>query len=270
MASAALAWRDVSLAYAQPRFAGLWRRAPQAGPKAVDAVSLSVEDGATLGIVGESGSGKSSLAAMAIGLQAPSSGAVALFGEDLAARVERRSRAQVRALQIVFQDPMATLDPFWPVWRSVTEGRSLHQLDRGESARSVAADLLAEVGLDAGYLERRPHELSGGQKQRVAIARALAVEPRVLIMDEPTSALDVLVQARILNLLMDLQGRRSLTLVLISHDLDVVRRLCTHAAVMRAGRLVEQGAADDVFTRPRHQYTGALLAAAPKLPGATP
>ena len=259
--SVALAWRDVSLSYSMP--GGLRPRVF----KAIDSVSLEAVSGGALGVVGESGSGKSSLASVAVGLQPSSKGHVELFGQPLVPRVERRDRRQIRALQMVFQDPSSTLDPFWPVWRSVAEGRVLHNLDRGEDLRRVAGELLAEVGLGAAFLERRPHELSGGQRQRVAIARALAVEPSVLILDEPTSALDVLVQARILNLLLALQARRSLTLVLISHDLDVVRRMCTHVAVMKAGRVVETGAAAEVLAHPRDPYTAALIAASPKLPG---
>lgn len=262
MSGPALAWRAVTLAY--PRRG---RLRPDA-VKAIDSATLEVQKGAALGIVGESGSGKSSIAAVAVGLQPPTSGCVELFGAALAPKVEQRTTSDIRTIQIVLQDPNATLDPFWPVWRSVGEGRRIHGLDRGEDARRVSAEVLAEVGLDPAFLDRRPHELSGGQRQRVAIARALAVEPRVLILDEPTSALDVLVQARILNVLLDLQARRELTLVLISHDLDVVRRMCTHVAVMKDGRIVEQGAADDVLTRPRDAYTAALIAASPSLPGA--
>lgn len=253
MTSAALLMDGISLTYRG-------RSAP-----ALSNVSVSLEAGGSVGVVGESGSGKSSLASVAIGLEAPQAGSVSLAGEVLASRLSHRTIAQRRAMQIVFQDPNSSLDPTWPVWRTVTEGIALQQRAGLSELRLKAQQLLAEVALTPDLLERRPHELSGGQRQRVAIARALAVDPGVLILDEPTSALDVSVQAQVLDLLLDLQERRGLSMLLISHDLDVVRHLCTEIYVMRAGRVVESGEAEKIFSDPREAYTQALIAAAPRL-----
>jgi peptide/nickel transport system ATP-binding protein len=228
-------------------------------------VSVKVAAGECVGVVGESGSGKSSLAAVALGLEAPQKGAVNLFGESLAVRLGRRTLAQRRAMQIVFQDPNSSLDPTWPVWRSVTEGIALQKTLSDAVLKPRAKALLDEVALDASLIERRPHELSGGQRQRVAIARALAVEPKILLLDEPTSALDVSVQAQVLDLLLEVQERRNLSMLLISHDLDVVRHLCTRVYVMQSGRVVEEGDATTIFTSPREAYTQALISAAPRI-----
>lgn len=263
MSAPALSIDSVSLTY---RLQGFASRAKSPMP-ALDRVSMEIAPGACVGVVGESGSGKSSLAAVALGLEAPDAGTVSLFGVPLAPRIERRSQEQLRTLQIVFQDPNASLDPSWPVWRSVTEGRVLHRLDPPGALRDRAMALLDEVGLTPEHLDRRPHQLSGGQKQRVALARALALEPKVLFLDEPTSALDVAVQARILNLLMDLQARRGLALCLISHDLDVVRHICEHVVVMHRGRVVETGSVEQIFSAPQHDYTRDLIAAIPPPPG---
>jgi peptide/nickel transport system ATP-binding protein len=253
MTSTALLLEGISLTYRG-------RSAP-----ALSNVSVSLEAGGSVGVVGESGSGKSSLAAVAIGFEAPQAGAVSLYGEPLASRLGRRTIAQRRAIQIVFQDPNSSLDPTWPVWRTVTEGVALQQRTGDAQLREQAELLLAEVALPPDLLDRRPHELSGGQRQRVAIARALAVDPKVLLLDEPTSALDVSVQAQVLDLLLDVQERRGLSMLLISHDLDVVRHLCTRIYVMRAGHVVESGPAEEIFAAPRQAYTQALIAAAPRI-----
>lgn len=253
MTSTALQLEGISLTYRG-------RSAP-----ALSNVSVSLEAGGSVGVVGESGSGKSSLASVAIGLEAPQAGAVSLAGESLALRLGHRTIAQRRAMQIVFQDPNSSLDPTWPVWRTVTEGVALQQRTGDAQLREQAELLLAEVALPPDLLDRRPHELSGGQRQRVAIARALAVDPKVLLLDEPTSALDVSVQAQVLDLLLDVQERRGLSMLLISHDLDVVRHLCTRIYVMRAGHVVESGPAEEIFAAPREAYTQALIAAAPRI-----
>ncbi|MDX2238704.1 MAG: ATP-binding cassette domain-containing protein [Hyphomonadaceae bacterium] len=232
---------------------------------ALDDVSLHVGVGECVGVVGESGSGKSSLAAVALGLETAQSGDVFLHGKKLSPHVRRRTPAQLNALQIVFQDPAASLDPTWPVWRSVTEGLALRGAARPAGLRATAEALLAEMAMSGAFLDRKPHELSGGQRQRVALARALAVKPDVLVLDEPTSALDVSVQAQVLDLLLDVQERRGLSLVMISHDLDVVRHLCTRIAVMRDGRVVEAGSADEIFSDPKQDYTRALVGAAARL-----
>jgi peptide/nickel transport system ATP-binding protein len=255
MSAPALSLRDIRLDY---------RRGGES-VNALAGVSLEIHAGECVGVVGESGSGKSSLAAVAMGLETPQAGDVSLFGERLARRVERRTRAQLQALQMVFQDPNSALDPTWPLWRIVTEGRAALGLEAGAALRTRAAALLSEVGLGTAYLDRHPHELSGGQKQRAAIARALALEPKVLLLDEPTSALDVSVQAQILNLLLDLQQRRGLALGLISHDLEVVRHLCTRVYVMRAGEVLEAGETEALFAAPANDYTRALIDSVPRI-----
>jgi peptide/nickel transport system ATP-binding protein len=232
---------------------------------ALDDVSLEIPAGSCVGIVGESGSGKSSLAAVALGLEPPDAGSVTLFGEVLAPKLKHRNAEQKRALQIVFQDSNSALNPTLPLWSIITEGRRIHRLDKRGDLRDRGAALLREVGLPVDYLDRRPHQLSGGQRQRVSIARALAVEPRVLLLDEPTSALDVLVQARILNLLLELQETRGLAMGLISHDLEVVRHLSTFTTVLRRGQVVESGESEALFAAPKHEYTRALIAAIPQL-----
>jgi peptide/nickel transport system ATP-binding protein len=255
------ALRGVSVVYPAPRL-GLARKPVTA----LDDVSIEVAAGECVGIVGESGSGKSTLASVAMGLQPLATGSLIYGGRvlDLAAR--RRPRAARRALQMVFQDPYGSLNPTMRVADLVGEGLDIHRIgSRADRiARVIAA--LDDVGLGAAYMERRPHELSGGQRQRVAIARALAVDPEMVVLDEPTSALDLSVQAQILNLLLDLQLRRGLSYLFISHDIDVVRHLCHRVYVMQAGRIVDSGAPADLFERPEHPYTRRLVAAAPRMP----
>lgn len=255
MSAPALALRDIRLTYQRGR----------SSVAALDSVSLEIMAGECVGIVGESGSGKSSLAAVALGLEPPQNGEVILFGERLGKRAQERSRAQLKTMQIVFQDPSSALDPTWPLWRIVTEGLAIQNRISPADLRARAAELLGEVGLGAGFIDRRPHELSGGQKQRAAIARALAMAPRVLLLDEPTSALDVSVQAQILNLLLELQTRHGIALGFISHDLDVVRHLCTRVYVLKGGLVVETGDTEAVFMAPQQPYTRALIDAAPRI-----
>ena len=265
MTVAALSLNHISLTYGQR---SPFLRSPEI--IALDDVSLEIPPGSCVGIVGESGSGKSSLAAVALGLEPPASGTVTLFGQTLAPKLKHRSAEQKRALQIVFQDSNSALNPTLPIWSIITEGRRIHRLDPTGDLRDRGAALLREVGLPVDYLERRPHQLSGGQRQRVSIARALAVEPRVLLLDEPTSALDVLVQARILNLLLELQETRGLAMGLISHDLEVVRHLSTFTTVLRHGRVVESGPSEALFASPEHEYTRALIDAIPRLKAPRP
>ncbi|MBB4661379.1 oligopeptide/dipeptide ABC transporter ATP-binding protein [Conexibacter arvalis] len=242
---------------------GLVKQFGRHGARAVDGVDLRLVEGEALAIVGESGSGKTTLARCLLGLIEPSAGTVRLCGADLASLPRRRRRAVRARAQIVFQNPLASLNPRMTVERLVAEPLRLHAGLRGERLSERVDALLGDVGLDAGHRRRYPHELSGGQAQRVAIARALACEPSLLVLDEPTSALDVSVQAQILNLLADLRDRHGLAYLLISHDLAVVRNLCTRVGVMFAGRLVEVGEAGAVFAAPRHPYTAELLASAP-------
>jgi oligopeptide/dipeptide ABC transporter ATP-binding protein len=230
--------------------------------RAVDGVSLSVAAGRAVGLVGESGCGKSTVARSIVGLTRPSSGQILLDGQLLGAR---RSRAQQRAVQMVFQDPYSSLNPRLTVRRVLTELLAVHGLATGPAAARRCAELVDQVGLAADALDRLPVSFSGGQRQRVAIARALAVQPRVLVADEPVSALDVSVQAVILATFGQLQEQLGLGLLLISHNLAVVRQVCERVAVMYLGRIVEIADRDEIFGSPRHPYTRALLAAAPRL-----
>jgi ABC-type glutathione transport system ATPase component len=226
---------------------------------AVKDVSVEVATGEVLGIVGESGCGKSSLARCLAGLAHPESGRILLAGQELGGH---RSRAQHRAMQMVFQDPRSALNPRMSVFDLVAEGWRTHRNTAPSKPREAAAALLQRVGLDAELLDRRPGALSGGQAQRVAIARALAVSPELLICDEAVSALDVSVQTQVLALLADIRRQMRLTMIFISHDLGVVRQISDRVAVMYFGEIVEIGPAEEVFDRPRHVYTQKLLSAA--------
>jgi peptide/nickel transport system ATP-binding protein len=235
--------------------------------RALDGVSLAVHAGDRLAIVGESGSGKSTLARLLLALEAPTSGEVRFEGTAVAAQRRATLAGLRRAVQIVFQDPLGSLDPRMTAGASIAE--PLRALGIPGDHRARVAELLAAVGLPETAARRYPHQFSGGQRQRIAIARALAPAPRVLVADEAVSALDVSVRAQILNLLDDLVERLGLTLVFISHDLAVVRHLCTRVAVLYRGRVVEDATADEVYTAPSHPYTRALLDAVPRLRHAT-
>ena len=231
--------------------------------RAVDGVSLTIRRGEALGLVGESGSGKSTLARTVIRLESPTEGRVLFDGVDVANLSSREMRPFRRRVQIVFQDPYASLNPRMRVGDIVAEPLIVHEgIDRRE-ARSRAAELLERVGLPGDSGRRYPHEFSGGQRQRVGIARALAVRPELIVLDEPVSALDVSIRAQLLNLLKRLQREFSLTYLLISHDLGVVRHVCDRVAVMYLGQIVEEGICEDVFRNPQHPYTQALIAAIP-------
>ena len=232
--------------------------------RAVEDVSFTVGRGETLALVGESGCGKSTVGRTLLRLQEPTAGRATFDGTDLFALEGAALRAMRRRLQIVFQDPYSSLDPRMTVGASIAEGIEIHRLARGNEVRARVAALLAEVGLDASYADRYPHEFSGGQRQRIGIARALAVEPAFIVCDEPVSALDVSVQAQVMNLLADLQRARGLSYLFIAHDLAVVRQLAHRVAVMYLGRLVEVGPTDEVLARPRHPYTQGLLSAVPE------
>jgi peptide/nickel transport system ATP-binding protein len=224
---------------------------------AVAGVNLAVEKGEVLAIVGESGSGKSTLARMLLGLLPPSSGTIRVAGDDIR-QVPRRELA--RRMQPVFQDPYSSLNPRRRIASIVALPLAVQGIGSGDERRARAIAALDKVGLPARYADSYPSQLSGGQRQRVAIARALVTEPEVVICDEPTSALDVSVQAQILNLLIDLRQDLGLTYVFISHNLAVVEHLATRVAVMYLGRIVELATAAELFARPRHPYTRALLA----------
>jgi oligopeptide transport system ATP-binding protein len=233
---------------------------------AVDDVSLAVDAGAAVGLVGESGSGKTTVARVLCGLQTPDAGSVLFDGEVLP---RRRSVAQRRAVQMVFQDPFGSLNPRRRIGSMLVELLRVHGLSAG-AERARALELLELVGLPAAALDRYPAAFSGGQRQRIAIARALAAEPRLLIADEPVSALDVSVQATVLRVFAQLRSDLGIGLLLISHNLAVVRVLCETVAVMYLGRLVETGTTTELFGDPRHPYTRALLAAVPRLRPAVP
>ncbi|MGW2541180.1 DUF6348 family protein, partial [Kitasatospora sp. NPDC001574] len=229
---------------------------------AVDGVDLSIREGETLGLVGESGSGKSTTLFELLRLAAPESGRIELLGRD-AAGLSRAEAHRMRArLQIVFQDPMASLDPRMPVGDIVAEPLRAQRASGGEIAGRVP-ELLRQVGLDPAHAVRYPHQFSGGQRQRISIARALAVRPKLLVLDEPVSALDVSIQAGVLNLLQALKAELGLSYLFVSHDLSVIRHLADRVSVMYLGRTVEEGEVSAVFDRPRHPYTRALLSAVP-------
>jgi len=244
--------------------AGGMFRAIGKATRAVDDVSFSLDAGETLAIVGESGSGKSTTARLAMRLLKPDSGQISWGDEDVSLLGGRALRQRRSHIQMVFQDPFASLNPRMKIWQSVAEGLRVHQPDMSNTERrDKVVETLNLCGLDASGMDRYPHQFSGGQRQRIGIARSLIVEPAVLALDEPVSALDVSVQAQVLNLLKDIQQARGLAYLFISHDLSVVRYIADRVAVMFAGRIVEQGRAEDVFNSPRHPYTRALLDARP-------
>jgi oligopeptide transport system ATP-binding protein len=231
--------------------------------KAVDGVSFEIPEGQTLGLVGESGSGKSTTAYAALRLVRPTHGSVRFAGRELTKLRGEELRRARRDMQIVFQDPYASLNPRMTVGRIVAEPLQTHGIGTRRSRRAAVAHLLELVGFDPRYTNRYPHEFSGGQRQRIGIARALALNPKLIVCDEPVSALDVSIQAQILNLLKDLQRDFGLTYLFIAHDLAVVRGMSDTIAVMHEGKIVEQGPAERVYRQPESDYTRALLAAVP-------
>ena len=231
--------------------------------KAVDCIDLTLETGQTLALVGESGCGKSTVGRLILRLIEPTAGQIRFAGRDILNLSERQLRAFRREVQIVFQDPYASLNPRMTVEQLLAEPLALHDIVPAGRRHERVIELLKLVGLDGRFAQRYPHEFSGGQRQRIAIARALAVEPKLIVCDEPVSALDVSIRSQILNLLSELQRRLGLTYVFISHDLSVVKHIATRVAVMYLGRIVETAAADELFANPRHPYTRALFSAIP-------
>jgi oligopeptide transport system ATP-binding protein len=230
---------------------------------AVDGVSFEIREHETLGLVGESGSGKSTTGYCVLQLLRPTSGSVSFEGTELTELRGEQLRQMRREMQIVFQDPYASLDPRMTVGDIVAEPLVVHRIGNRPSRRDVVRGLLDTVGFNPDFTNRYPHEFSGGQRQRIGIARALALNPKLLVCDEPVSALDLSIQAQILNLLKDLQHELGLAYLFIAHDLAVVRTMSDRIAVMKNGKIVEQGPAKQVHSNPQHDYTKALLAAVP-------
>lgn len=232
--------------------------------RAVDGVSLAINRGQTIGIVGESGCGKSTLARMIVGLLEPSAGRLEIDGQSIPDLARRDRRSLHKRVQMVFQDPLGSLNPRKTVREILTAPlRALHGMDRAACNKRVA-ELMDLVSLRADFSDRYPHEFSGGQSQRIGIARALAAQAEVIVLDEPVSALDVSVQAQVLILLAELQTRLGLTYIFISHDLAVVETIAHEVAVMNHGQIVEQAPAERIFADPQHEYTRLLLASAPR------
>jgi oligopeptide transport system ATP-binding protein len=253
--------RDVKTHF--PVYSGFVFKRPAGAVRAVDGVTLNLGRGEVLGLVGESGCGKSTLARTILQLVPTTGGAVVLSGKNLTSATAAEIKTARRDLQMVFQDPYASLNPRMNVYAALAEPLLVHRVCPRHEVPARVAELMQQVGLDPRFMQKYPHEFSGGQRQRIAIARALALQPKVIIADEPVSALDVSIQAQILNLLAQLVRDMNLSLIFIAHDLSVVKHISDRIAVMYLGKIVELGPATDVIERPRHPYTRALVSAIP-------
>ncbi len=231
--------------------------------KAIDGVSFEVRKGEVLGLVGESGSGKTTVGRTVLRLEQATEGSVRFRGEDVMAASPARMRSLRKQMQIVFQDPYASLNPREKISEVLTHPLKLHNIGTPSERAERVASLMRKVGLSEDQLERYPHEFSGGQRQRIGIARALAVEPEFIVADEPVSALDVSIQAQVINLLEDLKQDFNLTMLFIAHDLGVIQHICDRVVVMYLGKVMEIAPADELYSNPRHPYTKALLSAVP-------
>ncbi|ARK21303.1 ABC transporter ATP-binding protein [Sporosarcina sp. P26b] len=244
----------------------LKRHFPVAGKKtvkAVDDISLFIRKGETLGLVGESGSGKSSLGRLVVGLDKPTSGSITFEDKNYANLTKKEQRIINREVQIIFQDPHASLNPRMRIGEIIAEGIDGYKLSKGKERKETVYNLLEKVGLRPEHAQRYPHEFSGGQRQRIGIARALAVQPKFIVADEPISALDVSIQAQVINLLEDLKEQEQLTYLFIAHDLGMVKHISDRIGVMYLGKMMELASSDDLFKNPLHPYTQALMSAIP-------
>jgi peptide/nickel transport system ATP-binding protein len=250
---------------AERLLAAAGRASPPPVVRAVEGVDLALARGEVMGLVGESGCGKSTLARVVTGILPPTAGEVLFEGRPVAGLRGRERLDYLLAVQMIFQDPFASLDPRMRVHRIVGEALAVHRLVPPGGLDAAVDRALADVGLDTAYRDRFPHQFSGGQRQRIGIARALAVKPRVMVCDEPVAALDVSIQAQVINLFLELRERHGLTYLFVSHNLGLVRFLCDRLAIMYLGRIVETGSVAEIFAAPAHPYTRALLEAIPRL-----
>ena len=245
-----------------PVFGGVFRRVIDQ-VQAVDDVSFTIKEGETLGLVGESGCGKTTVGHTMLKLREPTSGSVIFDGKNIFQLTDNELKETRRKMQIVFQDPYASLDPRLPIGESIAEGLKIHRIGTNNERVEVVLEALKNVGLEDYHAHRYPHEFSGGQRQRIGIARALALNPKFIVLDEPVSALDVSIQAQVLNILRDLQSDFGLTYLFVAHNLAVVEHISDRVAVMYLGKIVELASRDDLFMKPLHPYTIALMSAIP-------